>query len=109
MAQEALLVTLDEVKLALTYDGMFNDGQIDFWISQATGIIYDYLKLGEAEEPGWPVDWFDSSLTPTAEYPRAVKQAAILVVSMLAEKPMENPITAGVESLLRRQRDPAME
>jgi hypothetical protein len=100
------LVTLEQAKTHLRVDGIDSDAEISSLIFEASSIIMDYLKK-EA-----PATWnAPDAEVPGTGVPGVVQAATLLVIGTLFCKREDgaDPISIGVESLLRRQRDPAFE
>lgn len=100
------LVTLEQAKTHLRVDGAESDVEIGNLILEASSIVMDYLKK---EVPAaWNAPDAD---VPGTGVPGVVQAATLLVIGTLFSKREDgaDPISTGVESLLRRQRDPACE
>jgi hypothetical protein len=94
-----MLVTLEQAKLHLRIDDTDEgDARCQLKLEQAQQIVLDYLK--EA--------WVDPTWTDLT-IPEHIHAAILAVLEVLYDgDPEDDPITPGVESLLRRSRDPAM-
>jgi hypothetical protein len=95
------LVTDTEARLHLRIDGAPESpaGPVDQLLTtkilQASDIVADYIK---SLDHGWDED--------TA--PPSIKAAVLLVLNALYDRPDQDPLTAGVKSILHRYRDPAL-
>lgn len=101
------LVGLEQTKTHLRVDGSDADGEIESLIFEASSIVMDYLKKPV------PILWNPTtdSVLPGTGVPGVVQAATLLVIGTLYLKREDasDPISPGVESLLRRHRDPACE
>lgn len=95
------LVTFTEARNHLRVDGAVEsplgpiDQDIDEKILQASHIVTDYIKR---PEHGWT----------DADAPPLIKAAVLIVLSVLFDRPGEDPLTPGVKNILHRYRDPAL-
>jgi hypothetical protein len=100
------LVTLEQAKTHLRVDGADSDVEIGGLILEASSIVMDYLKKEV------PIEWnAPDAEVPGTGVPGVVQAATLLVIGELFRnrEAGADPISPGVESLLRRQRDPAFE
>lgn len=102
------LVTLEQAKQHLQMDHDLDDALISSKIEQASEIVVDYLKL-----PGPPSEWNSDSAaeSPGLGVPPLIQSAVLLAVGELyknREASAAQVLSAGVTSLLHRQRDPSM-
>lgn len=104
------LVRIDEVKLALRYDGIDDDAIIDLYIPAASQAIYKYLKWDEAEYE------LSGGLDESLPGVRQAKIATICLIGQFLENPSSDPndsFTHGnfpwfVTAMLYPYRDPTL-
>jgi hypothetical protein len=92
------LITLDQAKAQLRIDDTESDTELAGMVTAASAIVVSYLKSPEAA--AYTVD----------TVPPHVRTAVLLVLASLYQdrEGMEDPIGVAVQSLLRRDRDPAL-
>lgn len=88
------LVTLDQIKARLRIDAIDDQADVESMAEEATDIVIGYLKI---EDPTWTVD----------TVPDRVRTAILLVVRALYDGEPQ-PISSAVQSILWRDRDPAL-
>lgn len=90
----AALVTLDQIRGRLRIDAVDDQADVESMAAEATDIVIGYLKLTEVE---WTVE----------TVPDRVRTAILLVVRALYDGEPQ-PISSAVQSILWRDRDPAL-
>lgn len=88
------LVTLDQIRGRLRIDAIDDQADVESMAAEATDIVIGYLKIAELE---WTVD----------TVPDRVRTAILLVVQALYDGAPQ-PISSAVQSILWRDRDPAL-
>jgi hypothetical protein len=95
------LVTFLDARTHLRVDGAVEsplgliDQDIEDKILQASHIVTDYIKR---PDHGWTDE----------DAPPLIRAAVLIVLTMLFDKPEEDPLSPGVKSILHRYRDPAI-
>lgn len=97
------LVTLDEAKFHLRIDDTYSDLDLADKITQASDIVMDYVGTLAADGTT-PASWDQTTVPPRA------KIAVLLVLGTLfaSREGFDDPLSAGVVSVLARLRSPVL-
>ena len=94
------LITLDQAKAQLRIVDTDSDAELTSMVTAASVIVASYLKWGNPPP-------YDGVTTP---YPASIQHATLLVLASLYEdrEGANDPIGPAVQSILMRDRDPAL-
>lgn len=99
----AQLVSVYEGRLHLRIDDDFSDEEVTLLIEKATSIVLDYIKNPTGV-------WLDTDGVTVLPVPALVRAAILMVMGTLYmdREGQMDPLSLAVQSLLQRQRTPAL-